>query len=240
MQPGDCHVMVRLADSMRKLGDVEGAKRAYERALQTGGNEKFASLGLGNLYYKSGDDEQALKALHRYLDFDPDSVIVLTMVGNIHHRRKAFSEAAVFFERALAVDAENVFAMCGLANCLRGSNHLPEAVALWERVLLQEPENQNVLSRLGDAMFKLDRLDRAEDYYRRSLAGNFDLYSMLGLTNLLRHRGLLEQAEQHCLRMLEDAPDNARVLRLLCTVYEDMGEWDKADAIEERLEDGSQ
>ncbi len=55
-------------------------------------------------------------------------------------------------------------------------------MVLWERVLNQEPRNQNILSRLGDAMLRLEHHERAEEYYRRSLAVGFDLYSMLGGT----------------------------------------------------------
>src|SRR5690606_6194335 len=74
--PEDCHVMVRLADSMRRAGDQEAARQVYERALELGGNDRFACLGLGNLHYKAGDDARALGYLLRCLEFDQSSVAV--------------------------------------------------------------------------------------------------------------------------------------------------------------------
>lgn len=96
-----------------------------------------------------------------------------------------------------------------------------EAERELEEAYLLRPRDQNVLNLLGLVYFKQDKLEKAEEIYRKLAAESPEvstLYYNLGLIHFKLNR--LEEAEGAFLKALELARDNHKINFYLGTVYE--------------------
>jgi len=227
----DYHVMTRVADALVKTNSFADSEKFYIKALSFKGNDKYALLGLGSLYYKIGEEDKALAQFDKLLALDDSYVAVLTMTGNIFRRRKEFELAANFYERAATKDPWNTFALFGLGDSLRGMKKYSEAVRWWSMIIEKEPKNQNMLTRIADALLAQEKIDKAYSYYERSLEIGYDPYALLGISRLERKRMNLDAAEAACRQLLNHSPEDPRFLEELANVYEDKGKPDKAREI---------
>jgi uncharacterized protein (AIM24 family)/Tfp pilus assembly protein PilF len=92
-----------------------------------------------------------------------------------------------------------------------------------EEAYLLRPRDQNVLNLLGLVYFKQDKLEKAEEVYRKLAAESPEvstLYYNLGLIHFKLNR--LEEAEMAFLKALELAKDNHKINFYLGSVYERM------------------
>ena len=97
----------------------------------------------------------------------------------------------------------------------------PEAERELEEAYLLRPRDQNVLNLLGLVYFKQDKLEKAEEVYRKLAAESPEvstLYYNLGLIHF--KLGRLEEAENAFLKALELAKDNHKINFYLGSVYE--------------------
>jgi uncharacterized protein (AIM24 family) len=96
-----------------------------------------------------------------------------------------------------------------------------EAERELEEAYLLRPRDQNVLNLLGLVYFKQDKLEKAEEVYRKLAAESPEvstLYYNLGLIHF--KLGRLEEAEMAFLKALELARDNHKINFYLGSVYE--------------------
>jgi len=96
-----------------------------------------------------------------------------------------------------------------------------EAERELEEAYLLRPRDQNVLNLLGLVYFKQDKLEKAEEVYRKLAAESPEvsiLYYNLGLIHFKLNR--LEEAELAFLKALELARDNHKINFYLGSVYE--------------------
>jgi uncharacterized protein (AIM24 family) len=96
-----------------------------------------------------------------------------------------------------------------------------EAERELEEAYLLRPRDQNVLNLLGLVYFKQDKLEKAEEVYRKLAAESPEvstLYYNLGLIHFKLNR--LEEAELAFLKALELAKDNHKINFYLGSVYE--------------------
>ena len=96
-----------------------------------------------------------------------------------------------------------------------------EAERELEEAYLLRPRDQNVLNLLGLVYFKQDKLEKAEEVYRKLAAESPEvstLYYNLGLIHFKLNR--LEEAELTFLKALELAKDNHKINFYLGSVYE--------------------
>jgi uncharacterized protein (AIM24 family) len=97
----------------------------------------------------------------------------------------------------------------------------PEAERELEEAYLLRPRDQSVLNLLGLIYFKQEKLEKAEEVYRKLAAESPDaatLYYNLGLIHFKLNR--LEEAELAFLKALELSKDNHKINFYLGSVYE--------------------
>lgn len=215
----DIQVMTRVGDSYKKLRNVTESARFYRQALAVEANDRYALLGIGSLFYKAEKDAEALQYLERLLALDDHYVAVLTMVGNIYRRRQDYERAIGYYQKAVDYEPENTFALYGLGDCHRWLRKYAEVVRWWGRILAKEPRNQVMHSRVGDAYFNMGDHEKAQEHYQASLKIRFDPYAHLGLSRIHRKQGRLAEAEECCLRIMDQAPEHLRGLEELAEVY---------------------
>jgi len=213
--------MVRLADAYKSMGMVDESEQLYLRSVEIQGEDRYALMGLGNLYYKERDDDKALIYFERLLALDEHYVAVLTMVGNIYQRRSDYENANKYYAKATELEPENSYALYGLGNCQRGLGNIDRAIELWNKILDREPYNQNILSRLGDAWFNKGDVEKARSLYQRSLDIDFDAFALIGLSHIFRSECEFVEAEACCNRVLMEKPGFERAIEELSLVLID-------------------
>ncbi len=219
----DIQVMTRVGDSYKKLRNFSESERFYKQALAVEPNDRYALLGIGSLYYKAEKDTEALQFLERLLALDDHYVAVLTMVGNVYRRRQDYERGIVYYQKAVDYEPDNTFALYGLGDCYRWLRKYSEVVRWWGLILEKEPRNQVMHSRVGDAYFNMGGDEKALEHYQASLKIRFDPYGHLGMSRIYRKQGRLAEAQECCLRILDQAPEHLRGLEELAEVYRESG-----------------
>lgn len=206
-------VLTRLADVHRKMRSFQKAKQAYLRVLAVEPDNAYALTGLGYLHYDFKDFREALVYWEKVYAFNSAGadVRILTNIGNCHRKLKTYALGLPFFHQALAVDQDNFYALFGAADCYRGLNQMVQSLKYWNFILAQDPVNRVILTRVGDALRQLGRLDEAEEKYQAALKVDFDVYATLGLAIVHKEQGRYQQAVESLSGILADDPNNPRI-----------------------------
>src|SRR5262245_45206293 len=112
---------------------------------------------------------------------------------------------------------------------LYDGRHYDEAERELEEAYLMRPRDARVLNLLGLVYFKQEKLDKAEEVYRKLVAESPEAHTLhynLGLICFKLNR--MEDAESAFLKALELARDNAKINFYLGSIYERMSRYKDA------------
>ena len=108
---------------------------------------------------------------------------------------------------------------------------LAEIHNLYLCIGIAHSQNKVILTRAGDALRNLDRLDEAEEYYKRALNIEFDTYAVLGLALINKAKGNFLEALESLTGLLVNESKNPRLYTEIAECYIELGNKDKAQAI---------
>ena len=226
-------VLTRVADIYRKVKSHDKSRDLYLRVLELERDNPYALIGLGHLHYDFREYEKALEYWNRMHEIGGESVDirVLTSIGNCYRKLKRFREGLPYFQSALSRESANFYALFGLADCHRGLNAPEQSLRFWNQILDNDPTNKVILTRAGDAHRVMGELERAEACYQKALNIEFDVYAILGIALINRHRGAPEESARSLKTLLEKEPRNPRVYQELAQAYIQMDQAEDALAI---------
>lgn len=146
---------------------------ALLKTLFDGKNDRAVHLALAQAYDKAKNYPAMARALdeaERLSESNEEKEPVLFLRGAMFEKQKRYDEAEKQFRRVLEVAPENASALNYLGYMLADRNvRLQEALDLIQRAVDQEPTNGAFLDSLGWAYYRLNKLDEAADYLRKSL-----------------------------------------------------------------------
>lgn len=87
-----------------QLGDLNSAKKFYERAIKIDKKYAEAVNNLGTIHYARKSYGNAIKQYEKALQLTPDSPSILTNLGTAYFARKKYDEAIRYYARAVALD----------------------------------------------------------------------------------------------------------------------------------------
>lgn len=87
-----------------QLGDLNNAKKYYERAIKLDKNYAEAINNLGTIHYARKSYGNAIKQYEKALALTPNSASILANLGTAYFARKKYDEALQYYLRAVAVD----------------------------------------------------------------------------------------------------------------------------------------
>jgi len=167
------------------------------------------------------------------------SIQKLLSAGNKALVNRDFEKAKVKFQKATAAAEECREALFGLADSYRGMRMYTEALEVWEQLAEVEPLNQTLLTRAGDTSRNLGELEKAEQYYQRSLQVGYDLYAKLGLAQVYKIKGDWPETIRLLEELLQKEPFNPRILEETAFALVKAGNKRKAqEIIDDYLERG--
>ncbi len=223
-------VLTRIADAYKKVRNFEKSRELYLRALEMEPGNPYALIGLGYLHFDFKHYAEALDYWQRVLDQpeNAQNIKILTAIGNCHRKLKTFEQGLPFFQRALEIEPDNFYANFGMADCYRGLQDQDRSLLHWLAILKRDPANKVILTRAGDSFRILERLDEAEEYYRKALNIGYDAYAVLGLAIISKERGRYAEAVESLEKLTRNDPRNARLIHTLAECYIALNQKDKA------------
>jgi tetratricopeptide (TPR) repeat protein len=204
--PDDVDLAVLEATLLREKGDTSGASTIIatvrEKANQVPGDkkekeEKARTLArVADFYRRAGDFPQAEGALRQALVVDPKSLATLFQLGAVLERQKRHDAAETVFREALAIEPESapVLNYLGYMNADRNVR-VEEAYTLIQKAVDIDPQSAAYQDSLGWALYRLNRLEAAEQAVRRALERDGDNAVILDhLGDILAKRGHVAEA----------------------------------------------
>lgn len=187
-------VLTRIADCYKALNHYEESQTYYQKALSIKANNRYALIGLADLYQKQGLEIPAIECYEKALANGVILVSILTIVGNLHYRQGDYEKARICYEKALVQEPDNSYALYGLGNYYRWKSDYRRAVELYEKILEMNDGTVNLQSRLGDAYRNLGQYEDAERTYKNNLAKGYNIFSLVGMIKLRSLQGRLKEA----------------------------------------------
>ena len=89
-----------------QMGDLNNAKKYYERAIKLDKKYPEAINNLGTIHYARKSYGNAIKQYEKALELQPDSPSFLTNLGTAYFARKKYAEAIRYYTRAVAIDPQ--------------------------------------------------------------------------------------------------------------------------------------
>ncbi len=157
-----------LGDAYFANGDVEHCYSALQSALDLEPESAEAFLKLGEIAYYSRDYDRAMESLSKVTAKDPNNRTALFMKSFIYKETGDTSNAVLLLRKVcdLYPDYEPAFEELGV---LYAVHHNPMAVEYLSTANRIEPTNTNALYALAMYYQDEDKVDQAEEIYKRIL-----------------------------------------------------------------------
>lgn len=203
--------MRRIAESLKNMGRIEEAERAYRDAIARNPGDRYIrsefnrfqkwvanrAISEADTLNKRGKPSEAIRAYRKFLDKHPDNSRAWNNLGNAlwNMGRKEDAEAA--YHKALGHNP-NYKTARGNLESLQRSRDLDRAMAfskkgsdkdaerVYRRILRSDPKYSAAWNNLGNILWRKGKTKEAEEAYRKSLA--LDPKDKIARRNLLKTR----------------------------------------------------
>lgn len=216
------------AESLYRLGDVQGAMDAYTAIINFNENAKAYFLR-GNLYYHQKDEENALKDYALAIENDSKDYELYIGVYEALTANGKDKEAQEYLNQALEISGNRAYDKMqkGRINFLLGEQQT--AVSLLEEAIKgKEMTAYYYLAEIYSLMGDVESAEKTLLSYIKS--GKADSYSLFNIANDQIEKGNYEMAIE-CLNLalnLEKVPNKQILMKTLVIAHEHNLEFDKA------------
>jgi predicted O-linked N-acetylglucosamine transferase (SPINDLY family) len=226
--PGDARAHLNLGIALEALGDIAGAMRCHEKALEIDSAEPYASYNLGRLHYTRGAVPQAERLLAQALGSRPDLAEARIVLGCVLAAQGKLEPAAAELEAALRRRPADFGALFHYAGVLGRLRRHEEAQAALERALALEPSNVDARGALADVLQARGDLAGAARELEALLRSRPDWVAALyNYGTTLMGLGREAQAEEALRRVIERAPRFVLAYRMLGSLLHRQGRVDE-------------
>jgi tetratricopeptide (TPR) repeat protein len=163
---------LNLGYALGERGDLEGARRHFERALELRPQSPRAHVGLGNVLVSSGRADEAVVQYREALAMDPESQHALANLGLALAGQGRSDEAIALYRRALAVDPSFAVAHRYLGAALANAGRPAEALPEFEQAVRLDARDPDAWNGLGVALMAAGRVPEGLAAVDRALALN--------------------------------------------------------------------
>ncbi|WP_200179336.1 tetratricopeptide repeat protein [Ectothiorhodospira mobilis] len=210
--------LIRIARLRAEQGDVEEARQALQLLRRQAEDPRMqvqAYLGEADILQDAGRPGVAMTVLDAALEAHPEEPDLLYSRALLAERLDRIDRAVADLERILAQDPDNASALNALGYTLADrTDRYEEALEYIRRALEQRPEDPAILDSMGWVLYRLGRLQEAEDYLRRAYERLQDAEVAGHLAVVLWERDRRDEAREILRRALERDPDDEALRRL--------------------------
>lgn len=220
--PEDVDLAVLEATLLREQGDkaagaaiVAGLRARLEADGKDPKERAQALARVADYYRRAGDFPEAEAALRQALVADPKSLANLFQLGAVLERQKRHDAAETVFREALTLEPASapVLNYLGYMNADRNVK-VEEAYALIQKAVDIDPQSAAYQDSLGWALYRLNRLEAAEDAVRRALERDKDNAVILDhLGDIVFRRGRVAEALGYWQKAMKGEDDEGELDR---------------------------
>jgi tetratricopeptide (TPR) repeat protein len=223
--PNNAHAYVSLGVALLKLGEVDRAINALDRALELQPNDELALLTLGDGLFLRGDFDKAEGVFSRCLLGRSPERAALGLAASAA-RRGDFEKARDSLLSALAdfPRSSDLNFMLGLVELRRGDlNNAIRAIRLATKLAVRNPIYRQSLA----VAYALKRdYQRAENAFRAALAlSPNSIDTIQGLAQVLADKGNMERVIELLAPVVEANATNVQARQLLAHAYVEHGRY---------------
>jgi tetratricopeptide (TPR) repeat protein len=142
-RPSDCQVLTLRGIALSREGQVSGAQKSFERALDSCPESLPALEGAAQIAYAQRSPAAA-GLLHRILLQRPDDQTSHAMLGSLSFQHGDCAAAIEHFERSLALVQRSMEAQREFGSCLFSQGDHRKAEETFRRMAEQNPTEKNV------------------------------------------------------------------------------------------------
>ena len=178
--PAFARAHLHLGIGLEALGDLDGARAAFEATLALDAANPSASYRLGNLHYARGALQEAERLLRLALEYKPDFPEAYGTLFHLYDSQGNLTAAAAALEGALKQRPDWVGALHNYAVVLRRLRRLTDAEAALRRAIAIAPDFLPAYQELAAVLFNQSRIQEALENVRsarRYAPDRFDLES---------------------------------------------------------------
>ena len=200
--------LVHLLERVNQLfGKVEVVSRLPDRSIHR--------YTYADFYRRARRFPEAEAALRRARELDPKNLSVLFQLGAVLERAKRPDEAEAVFREALHLEPDSaaVLNYLGYMNADRNV-HVEEALTMVQKAVALDPATPAYQDSLGWALYRLNRLETAEEAVRKALEKDADNAVILDhLGDILNKTGRVSEALQSWQRALKGEDEEGELDR---------------------------
>jgi tetratricopeptide (TPR) repeat protein len=201
---------LRIATVMGKQKRVDEARKyLHDLPVVTLEQKIQVRQAEAQLLRDAGDNAGAFAVLTQALDDHPDDPDLLYDTAMVAEKLDKIDIAEMRLKRLIELAPENAQALNALGYTLVDRTpRAAEGYALIEKALKLSPEDPFIQDSMGWALFRMGKLDDAETYLRRALAGRPDAEIAAHLGEVLWAKGDRAMAREVWQSQLKSTPDN--------------------------------
>ena len=161
--------LLELGLAAHRAGDLHGAARYYQRAIETEPNLLQAYVNYGFLLTQAGAPDKAADVYRRALGINPDYVGALVNYGGLLRDRGQAAKALPYLERAAALAPDSLDALGNLGNAFKDVGRLDEAISAYRQALDAAPNSPALHNNIGIVRQKLGDIKTAISSFQRAI-----------------------------------------------------------------------
>jgi tetratricopeptide (TPR) repeat protein len=218
LRPKDAFIYSNLSAIYLYRKEIAQAKEEARLALEMDPNFPGAHNNLGLAYFKAGEFDLAIKEIEEAMLFDRNNSGYPVNLGRIYLDKGELEKAIKYFEHALVIDSENNQARLHLK------------IAKIKREITDAPSEAALYMGLGDIYLGSDRLNEAQEAYRKATELDPHRSYHFNQLALTYHRmDEWDRAIENYKKAIELRPGNTVAHYNLAHVYRVKGDLDQAE-----------
>jgi tetratricopeptide (TPR) repeat protein len=202
---------LRIGALLGKQGKIDEAKRWFADLPAVTIDQRVQTRqGEAQMLREAGDIPAAYAVLKRAIDEFPESADLNYDIALIAERMNHVDEAEAYLKKLVELKPDDAQSLNALGYTLVDRTaRVSEGYALIEKAHKLSPGDPFIMDSMGWALFRLGRLDEAEDYLKRAHAERPDAEIAAHLGEVLWAKGDRDGARALWKVQLESNPDNA-------------------------------
>ncbi|HEY9661508.1 MAG TPA: tetratricopeptide repeat protein, partial [Allocoleopsis sp.] len=184
-----------LGHLLYQQGDLVGAARSYQQAIEIQPDSLIAHLNLGVVLDAQGYQTQAAQQYRTAIALQPDYVKAYNNLGCTLAKLRQWDEAIQVYEQALEIQPDWAVLHDNLAQVLANQGNAAAAIAAYQRAIQLQPDLAPAHYHLGKVLQSQGQHSTAIEHFQQAIHLQFDdpmVYTEIGVSWMAQ--GKVEQA----------------------------------------------
>jgi len=193
----------------QKSGRWEEAQAAFSKSLKTKPGWHASRNNLGVALQKAGKPQEAKAIFQSLTQENPHSPELWNNYGVTLKELGEEDEAQKAFSKAIEIQPHYTHAVLNLDEVHKKTGQDLDSLTMLQKYLEQDPKNPEIMVRLGEALYHLDKYDGATSYMLQALQIQGDsVKALLILTKAYLAQDRLDLAKKTRAKLLKLEPDH--------------------------------